>query len=237
MSSTGSIIIIPARGGSTRIPRKNLRQLSGKPLITYTIEAALSSNITKNIIVSTEDEKIASVSRQAGAQVPFMRPDHLSTDKSQIKDVIEHCISYYKNEGCDYENVIVLPPTCPLRTGEDISKAYMKYRESDADGLITISKYNHRPVLCFVKNKTDRIVSYWAHEYGINASKLFNRTQDYPDFYADSSCMWILNICEFMKQKTLRLRDSTYYEMSSLNSVDIDDHEDIELVETLLANK
>ncbi|MFK5882067.1 MAG: 2-C-methyl-D-erythritol 4-phosphate cytidylyltransferase, partial [Sulfurospirillum sp.] len=108
------IAIIPARGGSKRIPKKNIRDFLGKPLIAYSIEVALASNLFEKVIVTTDDEEIAEIARKYGAKVPFLRPKELSDDFTGTQDVINHAIAYLENQGEYYEYICTIYATAPL---------------------------------------------------------------------------------------------------------------------------
>lgn len=118
--------LIPARGGSKGIPRKNIYPINGKPLIAYSIEAAVEakkSGCIDRVIVSTEDREIAELSLKYGAEVPFMRPDELASDQSKSVDCMIHAVQYYKSIGEEYDDVVLLQPTSPMRQAQDITAA------------------------------------------------------------------------------------------------------------------
>ncbi len=129
---------IPARGGSKRIPGKNIRRLCGRPLIQYTIDAALKSGCLDRIVVSTDDDGIAEVAKAGGAEVPFLRPDSLCTDQSPTIDSITHCIRLLEKEAYLPDAVVVLQPTSPLRSHDDISKAIEIYEKTDRQTVVGV---------------------------------------------------------------------------------------------------
>lgn len=130
--------IIPARGGSKGVPRKNIRPLAGKPLIVYTIEAALASRLSE-VIVSTDDEEIAEVGTKAGAKVPFIRPADLSGDAAKSIPVAQHALAYMESvNGMTYDAIMLLQPTAPFRTAADIDKALNLLEASAADSVISV---------------------------------------------------------------------------------------------------
>src|SRR5699024_5514424 len=137
------IAIIPARGGSKGLPGKNIRLLNGKPLISYTIIEALNSEKISRVIVSTDDTQIAEIAIQYGAEVPFLRPDYLSTDTSKAIDNYTYTIERLNDEGVNLapiNNFVVLQPTSPLRTRNDIDKAINLFYEKKADSVISVNK-------------------------------------------------------------------------------------------------
>ncbi|HEX9660078.1 MAG TPA: acylneuraminate cytidylyltransferase family protein, partial [Rhodothermales bacterium] len=138
-SSTRVLAVIPARGGSKGVPRKNLVQLCGRPLIAYTIGAGLSATSVSRLVVSTEDEEIASVARSLGADVPFIRPATLATDTAQSLPVVQHAIQAVEEvEGTPYDVIVMLQPTTPLRTAGDIDSAVALLLESGADSVVSV---------------------------------------------------------------------------------------------------
>lgn len=130
--------LIPARGGSKRIPGKNLKLLGGKPLITHTIDAALASKVLWKVVVSTDDDSIARVAEKAGAEVPFRRPRELATDEASTVSVVKHALQFYRDRGEAPDAVVVLQPTSPLRLPEDIAGAVILFESSVADTVVGI---------------------------------------------------------------------------------------------------
>ena len=131
--------LIPARGGSKGLPRKNIRPLLGKPLIAWTIEQALASEYLDRVVVSTDDEKIAEISRKYGAKVPFMRPKESAADEARRIDVVLHAIDWMEKNDNSYDLIMLLQPTSPLRTSEDIDKAIKLFISKKADSLFLIN--------------------------------------------------------------------------------------------------
>lgn len=156
--------LITARGGSKGIPGKNIKPLAGKPLIAWTIEAARASKHLTRIIVSTDSEEIAAVSRAAGADVPFLRPAALAQDESTSIDVVRHAIETLRAADEEYDYVMILQPTSPLRTAEDIDGAIKKMLETRADsvmGMVRLSDFSRKKLKTIID---DRIQSLLADE-------------------------------------------------------------------------
>jgi CMP-N-acetylneuraminic acid synthetase len=131
--------VIPARGGSKGVPRKNVKLLAGKPLLQYTIEAALEATTLTRVVLSTDDEEIASLGRGLGADAPFLRPDHLADDKAPMLGVVQHAIQALESGGDDpYDGVCLLQPTSPMRPPGLIDRCVARLEESDADAVITV---------------------------------------------------------------------------------------------------
>lgn len=139
------LAIIPARGSSRAIPKKNLKAISGKPMILYTIEAAKGCKYIDKVIVSTDDEEIAAVSMKAGAVVPFRRPEEFATDEARMIDVLLHAVEFYEHKGERYDIIVLLPPSSPLRTGEDIQRALEFFIKNGQKSVLSISKVNEQP--------------------------------------------------------------------------------------------
>ncbi|MEM9823701.1 MAG: acylneuraminate cytidylyltransferase family protein, partial [Bacteroidota bacterium] len=135
--------LIPARGGSKGIPGKNIKRLGGKPLIEYAIAAGLASRAIERVVVSTDDETIAQLSRQLGAQVPFIRPADLATDQSPTIDTVIHAITFFQDQGVEFDAVCLLQATSPFRSAEDIRNAIHTFRQSGADALISVREVPH----------------------------------------------------------------------------------------------
>jgi CMP-N-acetylneuraminic acid synthetase len=150
--------VIPARGGSKGVLKKNIKPLNGKPLIAYTIEAALASNLT-HTIVSTDSEEIAGVSRKFGGDVPFIRPEYLATDSASSLPVMQHALDFFeKKQGEKYDAVLMLQPTTPYRTTEDINKSISILENTNADSVISVVDVEgHHPArMKFLKG--DRLI-------------------------------------------------------------------------------
>lgn len=138
------IAIIPARGGSKRLPDKNIKLLNNKPLIAYTIEAALKCNEISEVIVTTDNKEIGEIAQAYGANVPGLRPDYLSDDRASSNDVVKYLLNIMrKDKQVDIASCVLLQPTSPLRTEMHISEAIQLYYEKDADAVISMSKENH----------------------------------------------------------------------------------------------
>lgn len=133
------LAIIPARGGSKGVPRKNIKQLGDKPLIAWTVESVNQSNLLTDVIVSTDDDEIAAVAKEHGAVVPFIRPSELATDLAGAIPVLQHALSFMESEkGLQYDAVMMLQPTTPLRSAKDIDDSIAMLTDSDADSVISV---------------------------------------------------------------------------------------------------
>ena len=182
------LAIIPARGGSKGVKRKNIRKLNGIPLIGYTINAARNSKYVSRVMVSTEDSEIAEVSMSLGAEVPFLRPSELASDNSPTMDCILHMLKYLEeNEGYIPDYVVLLQCTSPLRTSKHIDEAYEKLINSSFDSIISVAEVESNP--------------YWSNvfkgeklEYFIEEGKKITRRQDLPEVYRMNGAIYLAKL-------------------------------------------
>ncbi|WP_411348133.1 cytidylyltransferase domain-containing protein [Paenibacillus sp. WLX2291] len=226
--SPSCLAIIPARGGSKGLPGKNLIPLCGKPLIQYTIEAALQSNCIKEIVVSTDDEKIAKVAQQAGATVPFIRPAELATDEAKSIDVMIHAVKYYEQtlqKVFDY--IVLLQPTSPLRSAQDIDQAFIDFQYYNADSLQSVSLCDHHPYL--LREMNDGVLYPYLHQ---EPSHL--RRQDLQQVYMLNGAIYIMKRDLLMNNYQIIGKSNYGYIMPKRNSVDIDDIWDLKWAELIL---
>ncbi len=212
------IAIITARGGSKRLPNKNILDLAGQPLISWTIEAAKNCDLIQEVVVSTDSMEIKEIAEKYNATVPFLRPENLSNDTASSFDVVKHCIDYYKNEeNREFEYLILLQPTSPLRTSEDISNAIHLLEHKNADAVVSICETDHSPLW---SNTVDDNLSL---DNFLRDEVKNTRSQDLPSYYRINGAIYICKISEFLKQKTFFLNQNIFgYKMSMDSSVDID---------------
>lgn len=228
------IAIIPARGGSKSIPRKNIKELCGKPLIAYAIEGALKSAFIDRVIVSTDDKEIATVARHYGAEVPFMRPSELASDLTQDKPVFEHAINWLEdNESYNVEIMVNLRPTAPLRTVEDIDGAIEAFRSSGADFLksVCISKnHPHKMWIITGEASMEPFASgeIWS-EYGPDIPR-----QKAPDVYWQNGVVDILNKKAVFWDEAYDALKFCHYIMPQNKSIDLDTEDDLEYAEFIM---
>ncbi|MEL6141983.1 MAG: acylneuraminate cytidylyltransferase family protein, partial [Bacteroidota bacterium] len=137
------LALIPARGGSKGVPRKNIKQLGGKELLRYSIEFGLACDSLKHVVVSTEDEEIAEISRRAGAEVPFLRPVKLAADHSPTIDTVVHALDFFQDQGVYFDLVCLLQPTVPFRNPADLERALQTMVDRDGDSLISVRPVPH----------------------------------------------------------------------------------------------
>lgn len=211
------LALIPARGGSKRLPGKNILNFSGKPLIAWSIEAALKSKYIDRVVVSTDDNEIAEVGRKYGANVPFIRPKKIASDEATTIDVALHAINALKNMGQVYELIILLQPTSPLRVTEDIDRLIELSIESKSDCVVSVCEAEHNPLWCNTL-PASKSLSGFLEEKIIN-----KRSQDLDKYYRLNGSMYLCNINRLVSENTFFLKDKIIaYEMSQESSVDID---------------
>ncbi|MCW1735285.1 cytidylyltransferase domain-containing protein [Anaerorudis cellulosivorans] len=221
------LYIIPARGGSKGIPHKNIKPLNGKPLIYYTIDVARQLTSDENICVSSDDAEIIQAVEDYGLKVPFKRPDHLSTDTATTNDVLLHALNFYQSKGINYEVIILLQPTSPLRTVQHVREAMDLY-DNKLDMVVSVKKSHAASVLCF-ENDNGYL------EFCFNKSG--SRRQDFSSYYEYNGAIYIINV-ERLKEKGLSsFTKKKKYVMDELTSFDIDIPLDLIIVESILKMK
>lgn len=222
------LFLIPARGGSKGIPYKNIKLLSGKPLISYSIDIARSIAMDIDICVSTDDFKIKDVVESySSLHVPFIRPDFLSTDTASTYDVIMHALSFYELQGRFYDAVVLLQPTSPLRMVSQVKES-MSLFTKDIDMVVSVKKSHSVSVLC--KEKQDGFLDFIFNN---NAG----RRQDFCDYYEYNGAIYVINV-DSLKEKTIaEFTRKQKYVMDEITSIDIDTPLDWVITETILNNK
>lgn len=225
------LAIIPARGGSKGLPGKNIKLLNGKPLIAYTIEEALKSKHISRIIVSTDDEAISEVGRRFGAEVPFLRPEELSTDHSPSIDAVIYTINRLKNMQ-DYmpDYVCLLQCTTPLKTVLHIDGAIEKLVRSEFDGIVSVCESQAHPYWMQVF-QGDRL------EYYVPQVDKILRRQELPPVYRFNGAIWVIRTVTLLEERSLIVKNQTGYIMDLRDSVDIDTELDFKYAEMLIKER
>ena len=222
------LAIIPARGGSKGLPNKNIKELKGIPLIAHSIKVALESKRVTQVIVSTESEEIARIAKGYGASIPFMRPDELATDTSLSIDAylftLEKLATEYNQV---HDNFVVLQPTSPLRTSEEIDEAISLFESKNADAVISFCEEHHSVFWHKYLEEDGRIIPLFADQ------KITNRQELKRTYYPNGS-IYIFRT-ELIKQRKVYTDRTFAYIMSRQHSVDIDTIEDFEYAEYLLS--
>ena len=224
------LAVITARGGSKGIPQKNIKELGGKPLIAYTIEAAKNSRYLDYFLVSTDDNKIAEVSRQCGAPVPFMRPAELATDSAKSIPVVQHATNWLKdNEKREFGYLMILQPTSPFRTAEDIDNSIEKIIDTGADSVMGMKKLVDFSIAKLKILDGDRILPLAEDE-----GKESKARGGLKDIYK-RNCAIYLTRMDLIMAGDMFGSDSRAYVMPEERSVDINTPADFEWAEFLIS--
>jgi pseudaminic acid cytidylyltransferase len=214
-----NIAVIPARGGSTRIPKKNIKEFAGKPIISYPIETALKSELFDQVIVSTDSEEIAEVSIQAGAQVPFLRPSELGENEVNLADVVHHTLSELVNRGVQFDYSCCILATAPFLKVETLRKGYEEILENDADSVVSVTRFSF-PVLRALKlDDNSRLRFMWPEHELTHSNHL-------PEAYHDAAQFYWLNTKKFLSSKSLVGREVLPVFLPNYLVKDIDTDED-----------
>lgn len=225
-----NIAVIPARSGSKGLKDKNIKLLNQKPLMAYSIEAALKSNVFDCVHVSTDSEKYAEIARKYGADVPFLRGEELASDTASTWDALRFVIEKYEKLGKYFDTVCLLQPTSPLRDETDIKKAYQIYEEKKAEAVISVCETEHSPKIC---NTLDEDASM----KGFIDLREVGRRQEMPIYYRLNGAIYIQAVHLLMQSKDLYGDKSYAYVMDKWKSVDIDDELDFMFAEVAMKKK
>lgn len=218
-----NIAIITARGGSKRIPHKNRKEFCGKPIIEYSIEAAKQAGIFDTVMVSTDDNKIAEIAKNAEAEVPFMRSAETSSDYATTADVLMEVLEKYKERGIRYENACCIYPTAPFVTGDKLRQAMDMLVNEKKDSVIPVVPFSFPPLRGMVIN--DGKLEYKWQEYAMK------RSQDLEEIYHDCGQFYVFRVESFEKEKKLVTDNTAGMIISELEVQDIDNETDWELAE------
>ncbi|AAO09307.1 TPA: NTP transferase domain-containing protein [Vibrio vulnificus] len=223
------LAITPARGGSKRLPGKNIKNLNGKPLIQWTIDAALAVQEIARVMVTTDCDEIAEIAKKAGAEVPFIRPPELATDTSSSSDVIRHALDFYRAQGEEFDFVLLLQPTSPIRSADDIRHAIEQLIAHTADAVVSVCPCDHSPLWANTLPDDRSMADFIRHE----VSQL--RSQDLPDYYRINGAIYLTRVSRFYQENSLFLSSNIFaYVMDNESSVDIDHELDFLIAETVL---
>lgn len=220
------IAVIPARGGSKRLPGKNIISFFGKPMIAWTIEAALSTKLFETVLVSTDSEEIAQVSRRYGATVPFLRDNHADDHSTVSEATITGLKQLQKFNGKSYDTVVQLMANCPLRTAKSITKQLEFFEKRGKNRFSVLSGFSY-----------GMFNPWWAHfkdEDG-NYQKLLNdfcantRSQDLPELLCPTGATWISSVARLEETSTFYSGHYSFFKINWMEAVDIDDYDDLQL--------
>ncbi len=228
-----NIAVIPARSGSKGLPDKNIKPVNGKPLLAYTIEAALESGCFDTVHVSTDSERYAEIARRYGADVPFLRSAALATDTASTWDAVREVLARYDELGKRFDTMMLMQPTTPLRTGEDVKAAYALFQKKQAKSVIAVCEVDHSPLWC------DTIPDSGSMKgFGRKDLAWVNR-QDLRPYYRVNGAIYLLSVNGINIPPDDEIYEDNCYAlfMDRKKSVDVDSEDDLALVEFLLARR
>ncbi len=218
-----NLCIIPARGGSKRIPRKNIKPFMGKPIMAYSIEAALESGLFDEVMVSTDDSDFAEVARQYGAKVPFMRSSATSNDFASTEDVMIEVLDEYKKQGKEYDIICCLYSTAPFVTDDRLKEAYQKMIDENVDAVFTVVAYSY-PIQRSLHIVDGKIVMKWPEYQSA-------RSQDLETIYHDAGQFYFGRVSQLRIEKDLWMKNSVPLILPETEVQDLDTMTDWQLAE------
>ena len=222
-----TLYVIPARGGSKGIPGKNIKPLCGKPLIAYSIEVARALADDCDICLSTDSQQIADVAKNMGLEVPFMRPDYLATDKSGTYEVLLHAVQFYAEQGISYDTMVLLQPTSPLRTADDVSRALALYT-AEVDMVVTVCLAAANPYYNLFETTADGFLTI------SKGDGLLTRRQDAPRVWEYNGAVYVINPQSLRRCGLGAFARRVPCEMPRSRSIDLDTMQDWALAELLM---
>jgi len=218
-----ALAVITARGGSKRIPRKNIKPFLGKPIIEYSIDAAIKSNIFEEVMVSTDDAEIVEISTKAGATVPFLRSEKTANDYATTLDVLLEVVEEYEKRGIHYDYLCCLYPTAPFVTAEAIRTAMNTLIDEKADTVFPVVKFSFPPQRCMVV-RDGKLEAKWP-EY------TQTRSQDLEPYYHDCGQFYCINVNSLLEQRKIMMNNVLPFYQDEINVQDIDTLEDWQIAE------
>jgi len=224
MKKLKKIAIIPARGGSKRIPRKNIKYFLGKPIIAYSIEAALKSNLFEEIMVSTDDKEIAEIAKKYGAKVPFIRSDKNANDYATTVDVIQEVLSEYKKLNFNFEEACCIYPTAPFITDKTLLKAFKTFKKNGFDCVFPVMEFSF-PIQRALKIGVNKKMSLFQPKH------LTSRSQDLESTYHDAGQFYWFQTKELLEKRRLWTDNTGVIVIKESEGQDIDTIEDWKLAE------
>lgn len=222
-----TLCLIPAKGGSKRLARKNVIKLGGRPLLGWAIDVARQCGLMDRIVVSTEDDVIAAAARELGADVPFLRPLHLARDPAGVVDVALHALTTLREQGDDYQTLVILLPTCPFRSADDIRNALQLFRQKNGQFLMSVSRYEHTPFAAMGLGGDQILHPYFPQYIG-------KKSQEMPVALRANGAIHVLDVAAFERARSYYAQPLIGYEMPWERSIDIDTAHDLFVAENLL---
>lgn len=224
--------VIPVRGGSKRIPRKNLKQVGGKPLVAHAVEQAEEAATLDEVVVSTDDDEIRQVAREYGGNAPFERPAELATDTAPSAAAVEHALSWFEDERDEtFGTVAKIQATTPRRTAADIDGAIERLRDADADSVCSVAEWQTPPTWAVCEGD-EGLESFFA-ESSLWTDDRIPRSQDVPTLYYPNGAVFAANREAFRDAEGFYTEHTVGYEMPPERSIDVDEPFDLRLVRAL----
>ncbi|MES2256306.1 MAG: acylneuraminate cytidylyltransferase family protein [Pseudomonadota bacterium] len=218
--------LVLARGGSKRIPNKNIRPLNGRPLLSWTIQAALASGILETLLLSTDDPQIAAIGRADGASVPWLRPAHLSTDTASSVDAALHALDWYEATHGAIDGLVLLQPTTPFRSAETIRSAVLQFARNKARSLVSLAPAKVHPAWCFRVSHDNNVTPFLGWD------AIGTRSQDLEPAYVVNGALYITPPGRLRRDRTFIADDTAAFVMTdAMESLDIDVEEDWDVAE------
>ena len=222
-----ALAVIPARGGSKRIPRKNIRNLGSLPMMAYTLKAALESGVFKRVVVSTDDDDVAKVAKAFGADIPFMRKAELADDQTHASLVSLDALSRLEAQGESYNAIAQLMPNCPFRTAEDIKQSYKQFCSTGVEAQVTVTRYGWQNPWWALKMQEGVLKPLFPEAHKA-------RSQDLGELYCPVGAIWWAKAKTLKAHKTFLIEGRAGFELPWQHALDIDDEADWQLAEVLI---
>jgi N-acylneuraminate cytidylyltransferase len=227
-AGTALLAVIPARGGSKRVPGKNIRALGGRPALAYTIEAALESGLFRTVMVSTDSAAVAAVAKAEGAEVPFLRSADLATDEAPVSSATVDALERLDPEGRTYRAVAQLMPNCPLRTAEDVRASWAQFESDEPPAQLSVTRFGwQNPWWAFHRGE-DRTLA------PVFPDRITAPSQGLPELFCPTGAVWWAKSAVLRGARTFHVERRTGWEIPWQRGVDIDTEDDWRMAEVLL---
>jgi pseudaminic acid cytidylyltransferase len=227
MSADGALAV-PARGGSRRVPRKNIREMHGRPLLAYSVDAALSSGLFARVVVSTDDAEIAAAARALGAEVPFLRAPALAADLAPVSRVTIDVVNRLEEAGETYLEVCQLMPKCPVRTADDVVASHRQFTDRPAEAQISVARYGWQSPWWAMRRAADGLLD------PLFPDAMQQRSQDLQELYGPTGAVWWARTGALRRAGTFHLPGRTGWEIDWTHAIDIDTEDDWRLADALM---
>lgn len=226
-----ALYLIPARGGSKGVPGKNIRLLGGRPLIAHSIGHALEVADREDVVVSTDSEEIKGAALEAGARVPFLRPDELATDNAGSREVMLHAIDYLSTKGENYDTIVLLQPTSPLREPADIKRAVEIYKESGADMVVSVAEARTNPYYNAFETDNDGFLKISKGEGNLT------RRQDAPKVWEFTGAIYVIKVSALREKSITKFDRILPLPTKRETAIDIDEEMDFLVCEEMIKKR